>query len=83
MAKGRKTGGRASGTQNKVTRDLKAMILEALERAGGADYLLKQARAKNPAAFLTLVGKTLPLQHTGEGGGPVVTKLEVTFVGAK
>jgi hypothetical protein len=66
-----KTGGRRKNTPNKLTRDVKAMILGALNAAGGEDYLLKQALADNPAPFLTLVGKVLPLQLTGEGGGPV------------
>lgn len=65
-----KTGGRAKGTPNKVTGEVKAMVLEALSRAGGVTYLTKQAK-ENPVAFLSLVGKVLPLQVTGEGGGPV------------
>lgn len=32
--------GRPKGSQNKVTADVKAMILIALSKAGGADYLL-------------------------------------------
>lgn len=32
--------GRPKGSQNKVTADVKAMVLEALGKAGGADYLL-------------------------------------------
>lgn len=44
----------------KVTRDLKDMILGALSRAGGEDYLLAQANADNPTPFLALVGKCLP-----------------------
>ena len=51
--------GRAAGTPNKVTTDLKAMILGALEEAGGSEYLVEQAQ-KNPNAFLGLVGRTLP-----------------------
>lgn len=47
------------------------MILVALTQAGGAEYLHSQA-AKNPGAFMTLVGKVLPLQVTGDGGGPLV-----------
>lgn len=48
------------------------MILEALEGAGGVDYLIGCARdPKTAAAFLGLVGKVLPLQVTGEGGGPL------------
>jgi len=35
------------------------MILEALDRAGGVDYLRRQA-VENPPAFLALVGKVLP-----------------------
>lgn len=59
MAKGRKTGGRSKGTPNKVTGELRAMILGALDDAGGQEYLSTQA-AENPAAFLTLLGKALP-----------------------
>jgi hypothetical protein len=47
------------------------MILEALAQKGGADYLARQAD-ENPAAFMTLVGKVLPLQVTGDGGGALV-----------
>jgi hypothetical protein len=32
--------GRPKGSQNKVTSDVKAMVLTALSKAGGADYLL-------------------------------------------
>ncbi len=46
------------------------MILEALAQKGGADYLARQAD-ENPAAFMTLVGKVLPLQVTGDSGGPL------------
>lgn len=71
MAAGRKTGGRQKGSLNKVTAQLKDTILQALDEAGGVDYL-KQTAIDHPAAFLTLVGKVLPLQVTGEGGGPMV-----------
>lgn len=59
--------GRPKGVPNKVTGELKDMILQALGDAGGVDYLKKQA-AENPNAFLTLVGKVLPLQ-VGAGDG--------------
>jgi hypothetical protein len=72
-AKGQaKTGGRRKGTPNKLNADVKAMILGALNAAGGQKYLVAQA-AKNPVAFLTLVGKILPLQVTGKGRRPVRT----------
>lgn len=53
-------GGSRKGRPNKITADVKAMILAALDKAGGVDYLLKQAQT-NPNAFLTLVGKVLPM----------------------
>lgn len=46
---------------NKLTTSIKAMIREALEAAGGAEYLTRQAR-ENPTAFLTLVGKLVPAE---------------------
>lgn len=53
-------GGSRKGIPNKLTTDLKGMILGALNRAGGEDYLLAQAHAENPTPFLALVGKCLP-----------------------
>ena len=63
--------GRPKGVPNKLTSDVKAMILAALDKAGGVDYLVAQADT-NPVAFMTLLGKVLPLQMTGEGGGALV-----------
>jgi len=65
-----RTGGRAKGTPNKLTADVKAMVLSALDKAGGVDYLLTQAQS-NPSAFLTLVGKVLPLQVQGDPENPL------------
>lgn len=65
--------GRKKGVPNKTTAAIKEMVIQALNEAhedGGVAYLKDQA-AKNPTAFLTLVGKVLPLQLTGEGGGPL------------
>jgi hypothetical protein len=62
--------GRVKGSQNKATKALKEMILGALDDNGGQRYLAEQAR-ENPTAFLTLIGKVLPLQVTGDGGGPL------------
>lgn len=64
--KRQKTGGRVKGTPNKATAQLKDMILQALDEAGGINYLLHQSR-ENPTAFMTLVGKVLPLQVNGAG----------------
>lgn len=62
-----KTGGRAKGTPNKTTALIKHMIIDALEKSGGVDYLVTVAR-DNPAAFCTLLGKVLPLNHTSDDG---------------
>jgi hypothetical protein len=66
--------GKAKGTPNKVTAEVKAMILEALDNAGGVSYLTSQAN-ENPKAFLTLVGKVLPLQVTGDADSPLVVQV--------
>lgn len=64
--------GRPKGTPNKTTAQLKDMILQALGNVGGVAYLEERANdPKTASAFLTLVGKVLPMQVTGEGGGPV------------
>ena len=53
-AKGQpKTGGRRKGTPNKLNADVQAMILAALDMAGGVEYLARQAET-NPSAFLGL-----------------------------
>lgn len=69
-------GGSRKGVPNKVTKQLKDMILGALDAAGGVDYLTERANdPKTAGAFLQLVGKVLPMQVTGESGGPVVFAL--------
>ena len=80
---GERRGGREKGTPNKTTAILKDAILKAATEAGGPDgmvgYLRLQATA-NPGPFLSLLGKVLPMQLTGEDGGPLdfkVTKIEL------
>jgi hypothetical protein len=71
MPKGQKFGGRKKGTPNKLTAALKDIILQALADAGGVQYLTAQA-ASNPAAFMALVGRVLPLQVNDGGDDPRV-----------
>ena len=66
-----KTGGRQQGTPNKIAADVRAMILTALDRAGGEDYLLEQATA-NPRAFMSLLGRLVPTQVTGKDDAPFI-----------
>ena len=76
--------GRPAGGTNKMTRDLKEMILSALEQAGGAEYLMERALdVKTASAFLTLVGKVLPLQITGPKDGPVIARIELVALETK
>lgn len=62
--------GRPKGSQNKTTALLKDAILKAAEAAGGKDglvgYLTVQAQ-ENPAPFMTLLGKVLPMQIDAKG----------------
>lgn len=57
--------GRPKGAVNKTTKALKEMILCALDDAGGQAYLVRQAE-ENPTAFMTLIGKVLPLSLDGK-----------------
>ena len=66
-----KTGGREAGTPNKITREVREMVIAALDRAGGEDYLLAQSK-ENPKAFLSLVGRLIPTQITGKDDTPLV-----------
>ena len=78
----RKGDGRArkpKGTPNKVTTELKDMILTALSQAGGVEYL-KQRAVDTPGPFLSLVGKVLPLQVTGENGKDLIPQGGVVFM---
>jgi hypothetical protein len=62
---GKKTGGRQKGTPNKTTRDMKAAIMEAFERAGGVDYLHALANDE-PRTFATLLAKVMPSENINE-----------------
>lgn len=63
--------GRKKGVPNKVTGELRAMILEALDKAGGVAYLQKRAN-DSPSAFLSLIGRVVPLQVQGDPSAPLV-----------
>ena len=79
-------GGSRKGVPNKVSADLKDMILGALDKAGGLDYLAERAAdPRTASAFLTLVGKTLPMtvKGPGENGAHVFQKIIVEVVKAK
>ncbi|MCW5615835.1 MAG: hypothetical protein KIT32_12000, partial [Rhodocyclaceae bacterium] len=66
----RKGAGRKKGSPNGNTHELRTMILGALDQVGGIEYLAARAE-DTPTAFLSLIGKVLPLQHEGGDGGPI------------
>ena len=72
--------GRPRGVPNKTTQLLRDAILAAATEAGGGDltgYLARQAR-DYPVAFMSLLGKVLPLQVAkAEPEGEVVTHIEI------
>ena len=79
--------GRPKGMPNKTTALLKDAILQAAHKAGGdggmVQYLTDQAE-KNPGPFMSLLGKVLPMQITGEDGGAVlVTHIQLSGVAPK
>lgn len=77
--------GRPKGMPNKVTAELKDMIRQALDGAGGVNYLIEKAQdPRTASAFLSLVGKTLPMtvKGPGENGAHVFQKIIVEVVKA-
>jgi hypothetical protein len=65
--------GRKKGTQNKVTLSVKQALIDAFEGLGGVPSLIRWGRM-NPGDFYKLWTRLLPIQITGEGGGPVVVE---------
>ncbi|XUM19770.1 hypothetical protein ACRAVF_19075 [Bradyrhizobium oligotrophicum S58] len=84
-------GGRPKGSVNRITKTLKEAILLAAEVAGDeiAELALENGKDRpggllgyltfvastEPKAFCALLGRVLPLEIAGAGGGP----LEVVF----
>jgi len=69
MARGgkREGAGRPAGALDKGNADLRQMILQALDRKGGVDYLEGLA-GSNSAAFVSLLRSVMPKEVVGAGG---------------
>lgn len=78
----REGAGRPKGSVDKGNAMIREMIVQALDKAGGVEYLESTARS-HPAAFLNLIGKVMPIQVEGGGGGPVVTRIELVALGSR
>jgi len=73
--------GRPKGALNKNTMAAKDAIAIAAEALGGSDRLVEWAKedpANERVFWGSIYPKLLPLQVTGEGGGPVVFQLSNT-----
>lgn len=72
--------GRPKGSLNKTTALLKDAILKAATEAGDGDMVeyLKRQAVLNPAPFMSLLGKVLPMQIAGDADNPisVVARIE-------
>jgi hypothetical protein len=77
--------GKPKGALQKNTKQLKDMILQALDKSGGVDYLHERAKdPKTAAAFLSLIGKVLPMTIAGDGDNPIaITTIERVIVRSK
>ncbi len=62
--------GRPKGSLDKGNALIREMVAQALDQAGGVEYLSRIAET-HPGPFLNLVGKVLPIQVTGAEGGPL------------
>jgi len=76
--------GRPKGSVNKTSAEVKNMIREALEEAGGVAYLVECAHdPKTKTAFLSLVGKLAPMTLAGDEQNPLKLISQVQLVALK
>ena len=86
MANGKKTGGRVAGTPNKLSTTAKDTIAQVAHLLGGGNRLVAWCKEDplNERAFWTSIyPKLLPLQVTGEDGGPLDVRIIELVAGVK
>lgn len=73
--------GRQKGTCNGDVAKLRGLILNALDKAGGEEYLYQQS-IENPSQFLSLIGKVLPkdVNVGGQADNPIQTVTKVKLI---
>ena len=74
--------GRPLGVKNKAPAKIREMVAQALDKAGGVKYLVKQAH-KEPRAFLSLVKAIIPKQLEAELGSSLEALLAASFTTKK
>jgi len=79
MARGgkREGAGRPKGALDKDNKELREMILAALDARGGVAYLADKADT-HPQAFMSLLGRVLPMTVAGDKDAPLA--LQVTWL---
>lgn len=76
FVKGQKKPNQGKRGPAKATKELKEMILAALDESGGVQYLVERANdPKTASAFLSLIGKVLPMQVTGADGAALTVQI--------
>lgn len=66
--------GRKKGVPNRITKTVKEMLTEALDRVGGVEYLARMAE-EQPQAFLSLIAKLLPSEIKAAGVVDIPTRI--------
>ena len=66
--------GRPKGVPNKLSGTAKEHIAQVFEKLGGVEQMTTWAQ-ENQTPFYNLYAKLLPLQVSGEGGGPLIHKI--------
>jgi len=65
IGKGKPGPGRPPGAQNKLTATVKMMVLGALGKLGGEQWLVRMAK-KHPQAFMQMLRQVMPTQVVGD-----------------
>lgn len=73
MARGKKTGGRQKGTPNKMGRSARQAFQDAFDVLQQQGPTLPDWATKNAGQFYTLYARLIPVEHTGDQGGPIAT----------
>jgi hypothetical protein len=70
---GKGNPGKPKGAVNRTTKELKDMILKALDESGGVEYLVERANdPRTASSFLALIGKVLPMTVAGDKDNPLI-----------
>lgn len=67
--------GRRKGGANKTTRSAREAFQYAFDKAGGAAGLAEWALV-NRDEFYRLYARLIPIEHSGEGGGPIPVTIQ-------